>query len=50
MVNGLLYVGYVFGWIIKDLVVRYKMMVGYKVLRKVGWDIYGLFVELGVEK
>src|SRR3989304_5235458 len=35
---------------IKDLVCRYKTMVGYKVLRKGGWDTHGLPVEIEVEK
>lgn len=34
----------------KDIILRYKVMKGYKVLRKVGWDIYGFFVELEIEK
>jgi isoleucyl-tRNA synthetase len=34
----------------KDIVCRYKTMVGFRVLRKAGWDTHGLPVELQVEK
>jgi isoleucyl-tRNA synthetase len=34
----------------KDLIPRYKVMKGYKVLRKAGWDTHGLPVELEIEK
>ena len=35
---------------IKDTICKYKVMKGYKVYRKVGWDTHGLPVELAVEK
>ena len=34
----------------KDLVLRYKTMRGYYVLRRAGWDTHGLPVEIEVEK
>lgn len=34
----------------KDIIPRYKVMKGYKVLRKAGWDTHGLPVELEIEK
>lgn len=35
---------------LKDTMCKYKVMQGYKVIRKVGWDTHGLPVELQVEK
>lgn len=35
---------------LKDTICKYKVMSGYKVIRKVGWDTHGLPVELEVEK
>jgi isoleucyl-tRNA synthetase len=34
----------------KDIFPRYKMMRGYHVIRRGGWDTHGLPVEIGVEK
>lgn len=34
----------------KDIIPRYKIMNGYRVLRKGGWDTHGLPVEISVEK
>ncbi len=34
----------------KDIILRYKTMQGFKVLRKAGWDTHGLPVELEIEK
>jgi len=34
----------------KDIVCRYQTMKGKRVLRKAGWDVHGLPVELSVEK
>jgi isoleucyl-tRNA synthetase len=48
--NGKPHVGHVLTRVIKDLVPRYKVMKGYKVLRKAGWDTHGLPVELEIEK
>lgn len=35
---------------LKDAICKYKVMKGYKVIRKVGWDTHGLPVENHVEK
>ena len=35
---------------VKDIICRYKTMVGFRVLRKAGWDTHGIPVELEVEK
>ena len=35
---------------LKDTFCKYKTMMGYRVLRKVGWDTHGLPVEVQVEK
>lgn len=48
--NGKPHIGHVVTRVIKDLIPRYKVMKGYKVLRKAGWDTHGLPVELEVEK
>jgi len=48
--NGAPHIGHVITRVMKDLIPRYKVMKGYKVLRKAGWDTHGLPVELEVEK
>lgn len=48
--NGKPHVGHVLTRSIKDLIPRYQVMKGRKVLRKAGWDTHGLPVELEVEK
>lgn len=48
--NGKPHIGHVLTRVIKDLIPRYKVMKGYRVLRKAGWDTHGLPVELEVEK
>ncbi len=48
--NGAPHIGHVVTRVIKDLIPRYKVMKGYRVLRKAGWDTHGLPVELEVEK
>ncbi len=35
---------------LKDCICKYKVMKGYKVIRKVGWDTHGLPIENHVEK
>ena len=35
---------------LKDAICKYKVMKGYKVIRKVGWDTHGLPIENHVEK
>lgn len=49
-VNGFMHVGHARGRAMKDVILRYKTMVGYNVWRQAGWDCQGLPVELEVEK
>ncbi|SCI79560.1 Isoleucine--tRNA ligase [uncultured Clostridium sp.] len=48
--NGRPHIGHIITRVMKDIVLRYKTMKGYDVLRKAGWDTHGLPVELEVEK
>ncbi|SHK06963.1 Isoleucyl-tRNA synthetase [Clostridium cavendishii DSM 21758] len=48
--NGKPHVGHVLTRVMKDIIPRYKVMQGYKVIRKAGWDTHGLPVELEIEK
>ena len=48
--NGKPHVGHIETRVIKDIIPRYKVMKGYKVIRKAGWDTHGLPVELEIEK
>ncbi|OVE66140.1 isoleucine--tRNA ligase [Clostridium diolis] len=48
--NGKPHVGHILTRVMKDIIPRYKVMKGYKVLRKAGWDTHGLPVELEIEK
>lgn len=48
--NGKPHIGHVITRVMKDLIPRFRVMKGYKVLRKAGWDTHGLPVELEVEK
>ena len=48
--NGRPHVGHILTRVMKDIVPRYKVMKGYYVPRKAGWDTHGLPVELEIEK
>ncbi len=48
--NGKPHVGHILTRVMKDIIPRYKVMKGYDVIRKAGWDTHGLPVELEVEK
>ena len=48
--NGKPHVGHILTRVMKDIIPRYKVMKGYQVLRKAGWDTHGLPVELEIEK
>ncbi len=48
--NGRPGIHHVMSRTLKDLVCRYKTMMGYQVHRKAGWDTHGLPVEIEVEK
>ena len=48
--NGKPHIGHVETRVMKDIIPRYKVMKGYHVDRKAGWDTHGLPVELEIEK
>jgi isoleucyl-tRNA synthetase len=48
--NGRPGIHHVFARTIKDLFCRHRVMKGYRVSRKAGWDTHGLPVEIEVEK
>ncbi len=48
--NGMPHVGHIETRVMKDIIPRYRVMKGYYVPRKAGWDTHGLPVELEIEK
>jgi len=48
--NGTPHNGHVLTRVVKDMVLRYRSMRGYRVPRRAGWDTHGLPVEVEVEK
>ena len=48
--NGFMHIGHARGRTMKDIVLRFKTMLGKNVWRKAGWDCQGLPVEIEVEK
>lgn len=48
--NGMPHAGHIITRVMKDIIPRYKVMRGYRVIRKAGWDTQGLPVELEIEK
>ena len=48
--NGMPHAGHILTRVMKDIIPRYKVMKGYRVIRKAGWDTHGLPVELEIEK
>ena len=48
--NGMPHAGHILTRVMKDIIPRYKVMQGYRVIRKAGWDTQGLPVELEIEK
>lgn len=48
--NGMPHAGHIITRVMKDILPRYKVMKGYQVIRKAGWDTHGLPVELEIEK
>ncbi len=48
--NGNLHMGHALNKILKDFVVRYKMMSGYAVEYIPGWDTHGLPIETAIQK
>ncbi len=48
--NGKPHVGHILTRVMKDLIPRYKVMKGYKVIRKAGWYTHGLPIESSLLK
>ncbi|MDD2490078.1 MAG: isoleucine--tRNA ligase, partial [Bacilli bacterium] len=48
--NGMPGIHHVVSRVLKDTICKYKVMSGYRVVRKAGWDTHGLPVEIEVEK
>ena len=48
--TGLPHYGHILAGTIKDVVLRYKTMKGFKVPRRFGWDCHGLPIENEIEK
>lgn len=48
--NGNIHVGHVLNKVLKDIVVKYKNLSGYKATFIPGWDCHGLPIELNVTK
>src|SRR5687768_18163694 len=48
--NGHIHYGHVLNKILKDLVVKYRTMAGYRSPYVPGWDTHGLPIELAVER
>lgn len=48
--NGTIHIGHALNKILKDVIVKYKLLTGYRVDYVPGWDCHGLPIEQGVEK
>ncbi|HMN67226.1 MAG TPA: class I tRNA ligase family protein, partial [Bdellovibrionales bacterium] len=48
--NGNIHVGHVLNKVLKDIVVKYKNLAGYRATFVPGWDCHGLPIELNVTK
>ncbi len=48
--NGKPGIHHVLSRVVKDVILRYKTMQGYRVPRRAGWDTHGLPVEMAAEK
>ncbi len=48
--NGKPGIHHVLARVVKDIILRFKTMQGYRVPRKAGWDTHGLPVEIAAEK
>lgn len=46
--NGNIHIGHALNKILKDIINRYKMFEGYKVIYIPGWDVHGLPIEVAV--
>ncbi|HIF64365.1 MAG TPA: isoleucine--tRNA ligase [Deltaproteobacteria bacterium] len=48
--NGNIHAGHVLNKVLKDIVVKYRHLAGFRVSFRPGWDCHGLPIELEVEK
>jgi isoleucyl-tRNA synthetase len=48
--NGNIHYGHILNKVLKDIVVKYKAMAGYRAPYVPGWDTHGLPIELAVER
>lgn len=48
--NGNIHIGHALNKILKDVIVKYKTMTGFRAPYRPGWDTHGLPIELEVEK
>ncbi len=48
--NGNIHIGHALNKILKDVIVKYKTMAGFRAPYRPGWDTHGLPIELEVEK
>ncbi len=48
--NGSIHVGHVLNKVLKDIVIKYKNLAGFKAAFTPGWDCHGLPIELNVTK
>ena len=49
-VSGLPGIHHILSRTLKDIFCRYKILKGYQVINRTGWDTHGLPIELGIEK
>ena len=48
--NGRIHIGHALNKVLKDIVLKYKHLAGYRTPYRPGWDCHGLPIELEVEK
>ena len=48
--NGNIHIGHAMNKVLKDVIVKYKTMTGFRAPYRPGWDCHGLPIELEVEK
>ena len=48
--NGYIHVGHVLNKVLKDIIIKYKNLAGYKAAFIPGWDCHGLPIEMNVTK
>ncbi len=48
--NGTIHYGHILNKVLKDIVVKYRTMAGYRSVYRPGWDCHGLPIELQVDR